>query len=140
MKERRLRRFEELIRAKIASVLLRDLQDPHLGFVTITKVKVDKELLYCDVFWSALGDGRQQSVQKRLLDRAAGFVQREVAQILETRTVPHVRFVFDESIQGAMRIDGMIKKLKQEREEREANQAPPPSPTSPEADEKPPAS
>lgn len=137
MQERRLRRFEELIRAKVASVLLRDIQDPRLGFVTITKVKVDKELLYCDVFWSALGDAKEQSAQKRLLDRAAGFVQREIAEILETRTVPRVRFVFDESIQGALHIDSLIKKLKKEREEREANQ-PQPDPDPDPDEQKPP--
>lgn len=132
MQDRRLRRVEELIRQKIASTLLRDLQDPRLGFVTVTKVKVDKELQHCEVFWSVLGDEKDRAVHERLLSHAAGYVQREVAAILETRTMPRVHFVFDESIAGAMRIDGLIKRLKAEREAREASlPTPPPEPNDP---------
>lgn len=126
MQDRRLRRVEELIRQKIAATILRDLQDPRLGFVTITKVKVDKELQRCEVYWSVLGDEKDRAIHERLLGHAAGFVQREVAAILDTRTMPRVHFVFDESIAGAMRIDGLIKRLKAEREAREASQPPPP--------------
>lgn len=128
MQERRLRRLEELIRARVASVLLRDMNDPKLGLVTITRVVVDKELAFCDVYWSVLGDDKERRSHERLLTKSRSFVQRAVAEVLETRTVPRVRFVFDESIAGTIRIGQLMQKLRAEREQREGQSPPPEQP------------
>lgn len=124
MNERRIKRLQELIKARVAEVIAYELSDPRRGLVTITKVELDREVKHCKVYWSVLGDEKAQKLNARMLDHAAAFVQREVAAILHTRTVPKVRFVFDESIGGSLRVQGIIERLKKERGDEPDEQAP----------------
>ena len=120
MNERRVHRLENQIKARIAEVLQRELADPQLGFVTISGVELDREIKLCKVFWSTLGGQRDRHSNQQALDRANGFIRRQIAQVLHTRTVPVVRFIFDESIEGAIRMNNLIAELQEERELREA--------------------
>ncbi|HLQ38856.1 MAG TPA: 30S ribosome-binding factor RbfA [Planctomycetota bacterium] len=118
MNDRRRSRLEHAIQHRIAEVLLRDLADPKLGLVTITRVELDKEFTQCKAFWSVLGDQRARARSEEVLARASGFVQREMGKVLDTRTVPRLLFVFDESIAGAIKVQQLLAELKQEREAR----------------------
>ena len=119
MNERRQRRIESLLKERIAEIVDRDLADPRRGLVTITRVKVDKDLQVCLVFWSALGGGGEQKRNAEVLAGAARFIQHEVAPILRTRTMPRIKFVHDDGIEGALRIDGIMDELRRERAARE---------------------
>lgn len=118
MNDRRLQRLESTIKAKVATALTRDMSDPRLGLVTVTRVKLDRELTLCKVYWSVLGGEKERKVNERVLEHATGWMRREVASVLQTRTVPRVEFVFDEGIIGAMRVDSIIKTLREERQAR----------------------
>lgn len=118
MNERRVNRLESLIKEKIATVLLRDMADPRLGLVTITRVKLDREMALCKVYWSVLGGEKERKTNERTLQHARGYVRREIASILNTRSVPAVEFVFDESVAGALRVESILKQLRDERGER----------------------
>lgn len=125
MNERRLHRLEAQIQARIAEILLRELQDPKIGMVTIARVELDSEFTHCRVFWSVLGEGHQRAHTDRALQRARGFIQREVGKTLHTRTVPHLQFEFDESIAGAVKMQQTLLDLRQERQERTGEVEPP---------------
>jgi len=115
MNERRIKRLQEQIKERAAVVVQQEMADPRRGLITITRVEVDRELAHCKIYWSVLGDEHARSRNGQMLNHAAKFVQRELAAILHTRTVPRVQFVFDESIEGAIRIDGLIRELQDER-------------------------
>jgi len=119
MNPRRIARLQEQIKARIAEVLMKEIADPGLGLVTITRVEVDKEFTTCKAFWSVLGDVKERKKQEQLLRRATPFIQREVASVLRTRTVPRLSFWFDESIEGAARMQEKLNALREEREARE---------------------
>ncbi len=121
MNERRVHRLENQIKARVAEVLQREGADPSLGFVTVSGVQLDREIRLCKVFWSILGTKKDQLSSQRALDRANGFIRRQIARILHTRTVPEVRFVFDESIEGSIRVDNLLAELQAERERRQAS-------------------
>lgn len=123
MNERRIKRLQELIKGRVAEVVSFELSDPRRGLITITKVELDREVAHCKVYWSILGDEKERKLNARMLEHATPFVQREVAAVLHIRSVPRVQFVFDESIEGAIRVQGIIDKLRDEREEREAERA-----------------
>lgn len=125
MNERRLHRLEAQIQHRIAEILLRDLQDPKLGMVTISRVELDSEFTKCTVYWSVLGDQKKRAQTRGALARARGFVQREVGASLSTRTVPHLEFVFDESIAGAVKMQETLSELRRERQERTGVEEPP---------------
>jgi len=119
MNERRIARLQEQIKARVARVISRDMADPRRGLITITRVKLDREMVNCKVYWSVFGDAKERSRNERMLNHAALFIQHEVAGVLTTRTVPRVQFEFDESILGAIRIDNILRELREEREARE---------------------
>lgn len=123
MNQRRIERLQSLIKARVAEVVAYELADPRRGLVTITRVEVDRELTKCKVYWSVLGDEKARKLNAHMLDHAAPYVQREVAAILHTRTSPRVTFLFDESIEGAVRVQGIIERLRTEREGDEEAQA-----------------
>jgi ribosome-binding factor A len=125
MNERRLHRLESQIKARIAEILLRDLQDPKIGMVTISRVELDSEFTQCKVFWSVLGDHGTKAATERALTRARGFIQREMGTALHTRTVPHLQFHFDESIAGALKMQQTLDDLRRERELRTGEVEPP---------------
>ena len=120
MNQRRVHRLQNQIKARVAEVLQQEIADPQLGFVTVSGVELDRENKLCKVYWSILGNDRDRHSSQQALDRAAGFVRRHIAQILHTRSVPTVRFVFDESIEGAIRVGNLLEDLQTERQAREA--------------------
>lgn len=115
MNERRIKRLEAQIKARAAQVVGQEMADPRRGLITITRVEVDRELEHCKIYWSVLGNEKERMRNQQVLDHARLFVQHEIGAVLHTRTVPKVRFVFDESIAGALRVDEILAKLREER-------------------------
>lgn len=102
-------KLEKLIQRRVAMVLLRDIADPRMGMVTITRVELARDRSACKVYWSTLEDGGKRRTQERALEDSRAFVQREVGAILKTRTVPELRFAFDKSVEGMDRISRLIR-------------------------------
>lgn len=136
MNDRRLARLAEQIKQRLAQVLQRDLADPKLGLVTITRIELDKEFTQCKAYWSVIAPTGKEDIARRessqVLERATGFCQREVGAVLHTRTVPHLQFLFDEGIGGAIRMQELLKELNPGGEEQD-----PAAPDSPETPDEP---
>ena len=115
MNERRLARLTQQIKQRLAQVLQRAIADPKLGLVTITRVELDTEFTSCKAYWSVLAGSDQEDKVRResagVLNRARGFCQREMARVLHTRSVPHLEFIFDAGIGGAIRMQELIREL-----------------------------
>lgn len=115
MNERRLARLAEQIKQRLAQVLQRDLADPKLGLVTITRIELDKEFTNCKAYWSVIAPTGKEAQARResgeVLARARGFCQREMGKVLHTRTIPHLEFRFDEGIAGAIKINRLLQEL-----------------------------
>lgn len=122
MNERRIARLQEQIKQRIAAVLQREIADPKLGFVTITRVELDREFTECKAYWSVLGDDQARARSEGVLRRARGLIQREIGDSLSTRTVPRLSFHYDEGIAEAIRLNQLMADLRRERETREAAQ------------------
>lgn len=131
MNERRIHRLQEQIKHCLAECLLRDLADPQLGMVTITRVELDDEFTQCKAYWSVLGDEAQRAKSQGVLRRARGLCQRVIGKAISTRTVPHLEFVHDVGIAGAIKMNRLLEELREEREQREQTQKPPDTPPSP---------
>jgi ribosome-binding factor A len=108
-------RLSEQIKQRAAHVILHELSDPRMGIVTITRVKLAPDLSACTIFWSVIGGPSERSKTGHALDHARLFIQRRVAEGLRTRVAPQVAFEFDESVEGAIRMGGLLKQLREER-------------------------
>ena len=107
----RLQRINDRIREELSEMLLQEVSDPRLVGISITDVKVDRELAYADVFVSALeGSERWQEIHEGL-KHAQGFLRRELSQRVELRVFPRFRFRWDPTFERAERIEQLIASL-----------------------------
>lgn len=101
-------------------LLGRDVRDPGIGFVTITRVKVSPDLQLARAYYTQLGDEAARKQTRKALDRAIPFLRRQIGARLRLRRVPELRFEFDESVEKQDRIEKILLDLKHEREQRES--------------------
>ncbi len=93
-------------------MLLRDLNDPRLKSISVTDVTVDRELSYADIFVSAL-EGSQRSIEVLDgLNSAAGFIRHQLANRVELRAFPKLRFHWDPTPENADRIERALAELR----------------------------
>ena len=114
----KIQRVQEQIRQKAATILFRDVSDPRLRLVTITRVEVSRDLAVATVYWSSLEDGAQRRTIERGLEDSRGWVQREIARMLTTRTTPTIEWRFDKAIEGMARMSRLIREARQEDDQR----------------------
>jgi ribosome-binding factor A len=104
-------RVADQIRGELGQLLAREVHDPGIGFVTITRVQVTPDLQHARVFFTALGDERTRRNSDRALHRAIPFLRRQIGSRLRLRRVPEIEFIYDESIAGQDRIEQLLQDL-----------------------------
>ena len=104
-------RVADQIRAEVSSMIARDLHDPGVGFITITRVQVSPDLHHARVYYSAMGDQTARTNSGKALERAASFMRRQIGQRLRLRRAPELTFVFDESIAQQDRIAQLLHRI-----------------------------
>jgi len=120
----RAQRIADRIREELSEMLIRDISDPRLAGISITDVEVDRELGYANVYVSALeGSERAKDVLSGL-QHAQGFLRRTLAQRIELRTFPQLRFRWDPTLERAEHIERLIASLTEERKGKAAAEDP----------------
>jgi ribosome-binding factor A len=104
-------RIGDQIRAEVAELLSRELQDPGLGFVTITRVHVTADLQIARIYYTTMGDDRARRRTAEALQRARPFIRRSIGSRLRLRRVPEIEFNFDESIEQHERLERLIQEI-----------------------------
>ena len=114
---RTIARLEARILERAAHAIEFELADPRVTMITLTKVELANDLRTAKVHWSVLGGDVERRQAQRVLDGAAGFIQRQVGRVLETRHTPRLSFHYDNSIALAAELDRKIKEaLNKDRE------------------------
>jgi ribosome-binding factor A len=106
----------ETIRQVIADLLLTELSDPRIGFVTVTGVQVSNDLSVATVRVSVMGTEAEREQALEGLVSAAGFLRSRVGKALATRVVPELRFTLDRGLEHAARINRILGELREERD------------------------
>jgi ribosome-binding factor A len=110
-------RVGDQVRQELAELIARDVQDPGIGFLTITRVKLTPDLQQARVFYTTIGDDKQRAETAKALRRATPFLRRQVGRRLRLKHVPELQFFYDESIEQQDRIERIIQDIHTEREE-----------------------
>jgi ribosome-binding factor A len=97
---RRTERIGEQIRAELARLLHEEITDPRIGLVTLTQVDVSPDLSNARVYWSAMKseDSDDRATSEAGLESASGFLRHRLAQSLDLKRVPEIRFRYDSSL------------------------------------------
>lgn len=107
-------RLGEEIRDIVATCLSGGkLSDPRLEFVTITGVKLSADLQLASIYFRILDESRQKETKKGL-QSAAGVFRHRLAEELEIRRVPNLRFFYDASIEKGEKVDYLLAKIRSE--------------------------
>jgi ribosome-binding factor A len=104
-------KLSDLIRAEVSRLLLREVRDPRIGFVTITGASVSPDLRNVQIFASVLGDTKARDESIEALNNAAGFIQRTIFKSLRLRCSPMIVFRLDESIERGDRIERVLRRI-----------------------------
>jgi ribosome-binding factor A len=108
---RRTVRLAEEIRDEVATIIGRDLKDPRIGFVTVTRVELADDLRNAKVLVSVLGGPAEREKTVHALRKAAGFVRREIGRRIRMRHVPELTFHFDSGVDATDRVAKLLEEV-----------------------------
>ena len=108
----RLQRIADRIRQELSELLIREISDPRLHQIYITDAKVDRELAFADIYVSAV-EGAVRSVEiLEGLEHASGFLRHALADRIELRVFPRLRFHWDPTPEHADYIEHLLAEIK----------------------------
>ena len=108
-------RVGDQIRQELSVLIAREVHDPGIGFLTITRVKVTPDLQQARVFYTTIGDEKTRKETARALGRATSFLRRQVGGRLRLKNVPILEFSYDDSIERQDRIEKIMLDIQAER-------------------------
>lgn len=116
MEGRRSEKVADLIHKEVSQILMKNLKDPRIGFVTITRVDVSEDCRLAKIYFSVMGSLLDKENTMKGLDSAKGYVRKELGRRMRLRYTPEIMFQFDPSIEYAIHIEEVIHQIQKERE------------------------
>ncbi|MDX1823488.1 MAG: 30S ribosome-binding factor RbfA [Thiohalomonadales bacterium] len=104
----RTRRVGEQIQRELAVLLQREVRDPRLGQVTISAVEVTRDLSLATVYFTVLGKEQDHMAIQKALEKASGFLRHALGERMVMRSIPHLKFVYDDSISRGATLSSLI--------------------------------
>jgi ribosome-binding factor A len=127
----RLQRIADRIRQELSQMLISEVNDPRVSGVSVTDVKVDRELAYADVFVSAIEGQSRAKEALEGLNSASGYLRKVLSQRIELRAFPRLRFRWDPTPERADNVERILAELRKN----QPQTPPPPAPTPEDTDE-----
>jgi ribosome-binding factor A len=104
-------RLNDQLREEIAKLLESEAKDPRIGFVTISEVEVAQDLKTAKVFYTVYGDDKAKRDTEVGLRHVAGFIRKRLGEMLRIRSIPELRFIFDEGLERGTRVLQLLNEL-----------------------------
>ena len=108
---RRNRKVADQIKNVMSWILQQNFTDPQKGMITLTKVKISRDLKYATVYFTILGQNIDVKVSEKALKNAVPFLRRELGHKLRMKFVPELRFFYDDSLEYAGHIAELLNKI-----------------------------
>ena len=108
----RANQVAEELRKIISMIFIDDLSDPRMGFVTITRIELTKDLRFARVFYSVLGAEDEKRSTRETLEENLAFIRHLAVERINMKFAMEIRFEEDPSIEASFKIDTILKKLK----------------------------
>lgn len=107
---KRTDRIAEQLQKELAQIIQFEIKDPRLGMVTVNAVKISRDLSFANVYITILGKDSAEEAKEDLdvLNRAAGFLRREIGKAVKLRIVPQLRFDYDASLVRGRKLSSLI--------------------------------
>jgi ribosome-binding factor A len=112
----RTERVDELLRQEIGRILAKDVQDPHIGFATVTDVETTPDLRHARVWVSVIGGAPERAETLAALERAMRYVRHELGVRLRIRRIPALHVFLDDSAERGTRVLRILEELEHGRD------------------------
>ena len=111
MKSLKSKKTGSLFLREISNIILEDIKDPHIKFITITDCDVSNDLSYAKVYFTCLNREYKEQSEKAL-NKAANYIEHELSTRVEIRKMPQISFHYDTSIEYGEKIEAKLKEIK----------------------------
>ncbi len=112
MGQLRIEKVQELIKQEVSKIILQELKDPRIGFVTVTQVDVSGDLKYAKIYVSLLGSQEEVKNTWAALQSSLGYLRREIGNRIKLRCTPELSFQIDKSLDHSVHIQELLDKIK----------------------------
>ena len=103
----RILKVQDLLYKEIALLLIKDIQNPIIKSVTISEVKVSKDLRYSEIYFTSLSkDNKNIEIE---LNKASGFIRKQLSKSIHLKRLPSIRFTYDDTAERSERIENLLK-------------------------------
>lgn len=106
-------RIGSMLTKEISYILMIEIKDQDIKFVTITDCQVTNDLSYAKVYYTVLNEERKKETAEALKN-ASGFIRKTLADRIEIRHIPELQFIYDESIEYGKKIETIIEQIHEE--------------------------
>ncbi len=112
----KIERLNHAIQEEISMILMKEIKDENIKFVTITGVETSSDLGCSKVYYTVL-DREKLETTKEALEKAASFIRTKLAERIEVRHTPELRFIYDTSIAYGEHIEKIIEEIKEKKKD-----------------------
>lgn len=114
MASTRQQRIQQLLIEEVSDIVLREVKDPRIGFLTVTGASVSPDMRHARIFVTIMGTEEEQAAGMKGLQSAARFIRRAFGRRCDLRVTPEIEFRFDAAIQHGVRIFDLLEQIKRE--------------------------
>lgn len=111
----RVERVSSSIKREVSHIIQHELNDPRVGFITIVRVELSKDLEHAKIFYSVLGNKKSVKNSQEGLESAKGYIKKLIGDRLKLRLTPDIAFKLDNSSEYSIYISKKIDKLSQKK-------------------------
>ncbi|WP_428353756.1 30S ribosome-binding factor RbfA [Methyloprofundus sp.] len=106
---KRSARVASQMQKELAVILQQGIKDPRIGFITVNEVELSKDLTAAKIYITALGADQQgQKDNIKWLNEAAPHIRSEMGKRMRLRSVPYIKFYYDDSFEKGMRVSELL--------------------------------
>lgn len=110
----RMHRVQELILREIGVIIQTEMHDPRAKLVTVTAVRVSSDMSFAKVYFTVMAPPDEIKAISKALDHAKGFLRSKIAERIEIKHIPELKFYYDDTLANADRLEQIFKQIKGE--------------------------
>lgn len=107
----RQERVKELLKIEISDIIMKEIKDPRLGFVTITDAEITKDLRHAKIYISVYGDEKAKAETLAVLQSAAGYIRGIFGRRVHMKIIPEITFKIDTAVEYGARIFELLQQV-----------------------------
>lgn len=108
-------RVQEAIRQEVSMIINNEIKDPRLGFMTVTRVELTRDMRYARVYFSVLGEDKAKFLALKGLRSAKGYIKGRLGEKIKMRFMPEIEFKIDETLEKTEQVFRILDKLRKEK-------------------------